>query len=69
MIKMAEVVKGALEVLGLTRKTEASRKKPCELEEAKYDTCTNVLVNQGRKWKEDGFREVKNRFVNIFWLP
>ena len=68
MIKMAKVVNGALEVLGLTRKTEASRKKPCKLEEAKYDTCTDVRVNKGRKWKQDGFREVKNRFVNIFSL-
>ena len=68
MIKMAKVVSGVLEVLKLTRKMEASDKKPCELEEAIYDTCTDVQVNHGRKWKKDGLREVKNRFVNIFWL-
>jgi hypothetical protein len=66
MIKMAKVVNGVLEVLRLTRTVEASEKRSCELEEARQDKFTEVRVNQGRKWKKDGFREVKNRFVNIF---
>jgi hypothetical protein len=42
MINMAKVVKGALEVLGLTRKTEANGKNLCELEQAIYDKLIDV---------------------------
>jgi hypothetical protein len=68
MVKMAKVVKRVLEVLRLTRKMEANEKTPCELREAKRDIYPDVRVNLGRKWKKDGFSEVKNRFVDIFWL-
>jgi hypothetical protein len=69
MIKMAEVVNGVLEVLPVIPIMEANGKKPCELDEAKYDRFTEVRVNQGRKWKKNGFRKVENHFVEIFWLP
>ena len=41
MIKVAKVVNRVLEVLRLTRKMEASEKKLCEVEKAKYDRCTD----------------------------
>ena len=40
MIKVAKVVNRVLEVVRLTRKMEASEKKLCEVEKAKYDRCT-----------------------------
>jgi hypothetical protein len=42
MIKIAKVVNGALEVLGLTRKAEANGKKPCEAEQGKYKKLIHV---------------------------
>jgi hypothetical protein len=49
MIKMAKVVDGVLEVPRLTRKTEAMKMKPREVEEAKYDTCTKCPSQPGEE--------------------